>query len=374
MGRADNRQARPGTAATRSVIVLARDVDPDDYERRVKEGDLPRHYAHELRERSGTEIVTLEGVRATPIDSLLGRLIGSGRQWRVARELRRHAKDSFVYLTDETLGIPYLMLSPRRDHRNTAMFVMGSDSTRVVTLLRLLGRLGVRPLVFTDAESSRQVVSDKMGIPATDIAVLPVAIDEDFYSPPESRVPKARPLVLSAGVETRDYRTLAEAVADLDVDVVVVAESSAMAASASVDLPDVLPSNFRLEKVSTRGLRDLYRQADIVAVTTKYNTFGAGATVALEGMSTGCPVVLSQTPGLMPFVDANAAIGVPVHDAARLRAEITRLLSDPAAARELGDRARAYVLRVHATSACVDSLLAAFERHGVTLAPSGSSA
>jgi glycosyltransferase involved in cell wall biosynthesis len=353
--------ATPQPAVRRpSALVLARDLDINAYQELVESGEQPRHYAYELRERAGTELITLAGVEPDRLDRMLGRLIGEGRQWALMRRLGKSlAPDTYLYLTDETLGFPYLLLHGFRGRagRNMAMFLMGVDSTRVRLWLRVLRLTRARPSFITDTDSAAEVIARLVHIDRRSIAVLPIAIDEDFYSPSARPVVNPRPLIVSAGVEMRDYTTLCEAIEPLDVDVIIVAESSSMSASPTVRIPNRLPANVTIQKVSTRGLRDLYRQSDLVVVPTRDNTMGAGATVALEAISTGRPLILTKTAGLLPLVDAGVAVGVGVGAADQLRAAIEGLLADPARRQALAADGRQFVLQTHATCVFVDRLI-----------------
>ncbi len=64
----------------------------------------------------------------------------------------------------------------------------------------------------------------------------------------------------------------------------------------------------------------------------------------LEAMATACPLVLSDTPPVTEFADAESALLVDMRDKAALAASVRRVLADPAAARRRGAAARRVVV------------------------------
>ncbi|MGW3481987.1 glycosyltransferase family 4 protein [Rhodococcus indonesiensis] len=58
----------------------------------------------------------------------------------------------------------------------------------------------------------------------------------------------------------------------------------------------------RLPRMSHLEIRELYRRASVVVVPTRPNLHFSGMTVALEAMSTGRPVVVTDSPGASEYV------------------------------------------------------------------------
>lgn len=86
----------------------------------------------------------------------------------------------------------------------------------------------------------------------------------------------------------------------------------------------------------------LYRWASAAVVPSYYEPFGL---TALEAMAAGAPLVVSDTGGLgETVVHGETGLKVPPADPGELAGGILRLLSDPALARRLAERARATVL------------------------------
>ncbi|NKR59445.1 glycosyltransferase [Rhodococcus hoagii] len=104
--------------------------------------------------------------------------------------------------------------------------------------------------------------------------------------------------------------------------------------------PDLdVPSQFiRLPRLSHREIRDLYRSASVIVVPTRHNEHFSGMTVALEAMSVGRPVVLSDTPGASDYVRPGVdGFLVPPGDVVGFAHRVVELLRDPEAAERLGE-------------------------------------
>jgi glycosyltransferase involved in cell wall biosynthesis len=73
-----------------------------------------------------------------------------------------------------------------------------------------------------------------------------------------------------------------------------------------------------------------------------------GVTCILEAMAMGKPVICSRTRGQVDVIqDGVTGIYVPQGDPVALRAAIQSLWNEPQRAREMGQRARAYVEKYH---------------------------
>ena len=82
----------------------------------------------------------------------------------------------------------------------------------------------------------------------------------------------------------------------------------------------------RTGRIGEDDLRALYAVADVVAVPSRFEGFGAPA---LEAMSAGVPVVVADATAL-PWVVGDAGLKVPVGDVARWADALGRVLDRPA--------------------------------------------
>lgn len=84
-------------------------------------------------------------------------------------------------------------------------------------------------------------------------------------------------------------------------------------------------------------LPDFYAAADVVAIPSRYESFGL---VAVEAMACGTPVVASRAGGLAFTVDDDAGLLVPPGNAAALAAALRGILTDDAYRAQLQQGAR----------------------------------
>jgi glycosyltransferase involved in cell wall biosynthesis len=149
-----------------------------------------------------------------------------------------------------------------------------------------------------------ELAVSELGIPAERLALVPYQADPDFWRP--QPVAEER-LIVSAGLEFRDYPTLFRAVEGLDARVVVGAASywsrrRNSAASAA------LPPNVSVGSFDYLALRDLYARASVVVVPLEDVDFQAGITTILEAMAMGKAVVVTHSRGQTDVVEDRRAV------------------------------------------------------------------
>jgi glycosyltransferase involved in cell wall biosynthesis len=165
-------------------------------------------------------------------------------------------------------------------------------------------------------------------------------------------------LILSAGLECRDYETMVEAVRDLPVAVRIGASSNwSRKRNRLTGTP--LPAQVSVASYNYRDLRDLYAASSFVAVPLFDVDFQAGITLILEAMAMRRAVIVTRTAGQAgavrgplwtenmdswpqegPAIGESTGIYVPPADARALRAAAQYLLRNPGVARELGENGR----------------------------------
>jgi glycosyltransferase involved in cell wall biosynthesis len=362
----------PPTDTTRSApgaitVALTQDLNLGPYGEAIESGRRPRHVLLDLAQRTGGIAVTRRGARPGLIDRLAGRLIGDAGSWWVARQALQRSNGGYIHANNESVGIPLLALQhfSRRRSARVGFWVMVPDGPRVRLWLMLIKLLRLRPILLAESEAKAGVLRRLAG---TRVRVLALAAPMDlrFFSPGPTLARTGPPLVVSAGLERRDYRTLAAAVDGLDVEVQICAVSPD-ANTRSAAMPDQRPSNMTFVDLELAALRDLYRAADVVVVPTMTNTIDAGGTTVLEAMACGRPVVAS---GQGMFLDLGrqgllrtADVGSPID----LRRVLTELLSSPAEAHALGSAARAGMDPSHADQLWLANLIDEVRRGGVVV-------
>jgi len=344
-------------------IVLSRFIDFDSIMGEASRGLRPRHAMKQLADRLDATIHYPAGQIGGVFDSLRSKLIGSPLLWAYARDLAgKLSGDDVVYCPDEEIGLPLAAVRRSgRDRPKIAVMVHNVDRPRAGLALRLSP--GCRSVDAFLAVSHRQLdfLRDTIGIPKQRMAFVPDQTDAMFFKPGPASDSKKRPLLVSAGLEKRDYRILAEAAAGLDVDVCITGFSADTRPGGNL-FPDPWPPNFSRRRYEWPELAQLYRDADAVVVTLVPNIYAAGITTIVEGMASGKPVIVTNTEGLKGYLDDTDAItSIPPGHVAALRNAIVSLLESPETARSRGERAHDIALQEYSSEAHVEILAGLLE-------------
>jgi glycosyltransferase involved in cell wall biosynthesis len=176
-------------------------------------------------------------------------------------------------------------------------------------------------------------------------------------------------LIVSAGLEFRDYPTLFRAVDGLDAKLIVAAASNwSKRRNTALDTPR--PANVEVSSFDYHGLRTLLARAAVVAVPVDDVDFQAGITTVLEAMAMGKPVVVTHSYGQTDVIEDRRSVTrgaterarpisllrnvadeedvpiepngfyVPPHDADALRRALIFLLDNPEHRTQLGAAGR----------------------------------
>lgn len=223
----------------------------------------------------------------------------------------------------------------------TDLWVRGSRRLSTALVRRsLLGASGLWCL----SRAQLPVVADWLGGDAPPTHFVRFGIDTSFFS--AWRMPAGPPTIVSAGTDERDLATLLEA-----LSIVIRENPDVRAVVQNHTPPAVVPAGVQFrERLTHLELRDLYRQATVVAVATRNNLHVSGMTVALEAQATGRPVVLTETPGMRDYVEDGVTGRLVVAQRPdQLASELLRLLGDPHTIAVMGKAARERVERLHSS-------------------------
>ena len=143
-------------------------------------------------------------------------------------------------------------------------------------------------------------VSD-LGIEPSRLALIPYQVDTRFWMP---RSGADELLIVSAGLEHRDYATLFRAVDGLPAQVVIGAASRWSRHGLGDAVP---PPNVRIGTFDYAALRDLYARASVIVVPLADVDNQAGVTTILEGMAMGKPVIVTQSLGQTDVIEDRRA-------------------------------------------------------------------
>jgi glycosyltransferase involved in cell wall biosynthesis len=344
IGPAPDQRSSTGRPARRRLLLTVSGTIPDGIRAQIDGGARPR--ADYLEMATGLDADTLDyaGARAATgrLGAWLERLAGANLVLAYACWRLRKSYQSI--LTDgEQVGIPLaLMLKISRGVRPAHLMIVHilSVPKKMVLLDWLSAHTCIdRFLVYSTWQ--KQFIETRWGVAAGHVVWTPFMVDAAFFSPDQVQSrPMPRPQICAVGLERRDYPTLLQAVDGLDIDVVIAAASpwSKYKDSTSGQL---IPANVQIKKFSQFDLRQLYADSACLVMPLEPAEFQAGVTAILEAMAMAKPVICSRAPGQTDIIiDGENGRYVPCGDAAALRAAISGMLADPAAARRLGARGR----------------------------------
>jgi glycosyltransferase involved in cell wall biosynthesis len=290
------------TPAPRVLIVVSADAARD-----TEKG--PRRDYQVLAAALRARILDRSAVGRSPIARGLRRIAGphAAQAWLAFQS--RWAYD--VVITDgEHVGIPLallLRLTRAPVKHITIGHRLSSPKKRLFfTLLRADARMD---RIIVHSRHQFDHATNELGIPPERLTLMPYQVDTGFWAP--APVPAAdEPLLVSAGLEYRDYATLFRAVEGLPVRVVIGAASPWSRHKADDVAP---PPNVEVASFDYLALRDLYRRASLVVVPLTDVDNQAGVTTILEAMAVGKPVVVSQSLGQTDVVEdrRSGSRGVP---------------------------------------------------------------
>jgi glycosyltransferase involved in cell wall biosynthesis len=306
----------------------------DDFaeiERLAANMQRPRHSVPILSRRLNAKLYQTNLDAPAPVwsDRLRSRFLGSPQGWSFAREMApRLARSDVIFCLDAEVGIPMASVLRGRSNRpKLIVYLHNLDRPR--------GRLGgdlfkIADCVdlFTSCCSSQlEFVRNRFNVSEDRTLLLLNHIDNKFYTPGPASIDKNRPLIVSVGLERRDYVTLAAATKDLDVDVCVDAFSP-NARKMPKAFPAEVPANMTFRTSKPTELVQLYRDADVVVVSMFPNKY-AGLTTLVEGLACARPVVASNTVGLADYLVPGETTAVEPLSPDAMRSAIVRLLKNP---------------------------------------------
>ena len=356
-------RGRTGDGST-ITVALGQDIDLPPYREAIAARHRPGHVLLELAERTGGEAVSSFGARISLFDRLGGLLVGHARDWRVARRARAAAGDGFIYANGEAIGFALILLGGLRPSsaRRVGFWVMTPHGRRVRRWLAIMRVLRLQPILAAESEAKARDLRQLAGDHAR-IATLTNPMDLEFFraggGAGGSQAGRDRPLLVSAGLEYRDYRTLVEAIAGMDLDLVIGA-ASPDAKDSSATMPDAFPPNVLVKKYPIEELRDLYLAADLIVVPTVENGIDAGSTTVMEGMASGTPVLTSAHGSFVEMAEHGWLVAAETGSVDSYRQTISDLLNRPEYARRISQQASAEMVANHSHETWLTLVTSAF--------------
>lgn len=342
-------------------LVLSRPTDLAAADLGAGQGLNPRHSMAALAEELDGIVHDGTGIRPSTMDRLLGRITRlRPLWWAMARSLRNQVRPGdVIYCSGEDVGVPVATLCGGLTGVHVTMMTHYVDRLKGHVALRLFRMRMKVSLFFTVSKPQADFLCRFLKLSSDRVIFVWDQTDTEFFSPGPQSTDKRRPLVMSVGLEQRDYSTLAAATHDLDVDVRISGYSADTSVLARA-LPAEMPENMIQKFYSWPDLQQLYRDADVVVVSLFPNKHAAGVQALMEGLACGRPVVIADSAGLVGYLDEpNTLRRVPVGDASAMRLAITELLANPDEATAMSSRALALARSRFLLSAYVTSISSA---------------
>ncbi|MFE2940326.1 glycosyltransferase family 4 protein [Streptomyces sp. NPDC059255] len=207
------------------------------------------------------------------------------------------------------------------------------------------------PSVLTVSGSSRQEITEHLGVPADRVDVVHIGADTELFSPDPAvrEIPGRIVTTSSADVPLKGLVHLVEALAKLRTEhpgahlVVVGRRAEDGPVAQAIERYGLEGAVEFVKGISDTELVALVRGAQIACVPSLYEGFSLPAA---EAMATGTPLV-ATTGGAIPEVagaDGESCLAVPPGDAGALAAALGRLLDDAELRARLGAAGRERVL------------------------------
>jgi glycosyltransferase involved in cell wall biosynthesis len=273
--------------------------------------------------------------------------------WRTVRDARRF--DAFICANVRNALV--LALFKRVTFRSRPILVMTEmrlDDPRPGLAWRL--KVGLQRFAFravdamcVSARREAALYSERLHVPIERFRYIPW-----HTNVLEPRMHKATSVyAFAAGRTSRDWVTLAKAARGLSVPVTVVCSKRD---ADTVSFPDNVTV---LTDIPYARYRALLEGAAAVLVPLEAHVYSSGQVVILEAMALGKPVITSRVLGTEDYiVDRVDGLLVPPGDANALREAITRVLTVPGVAEQLGQAALDKVLRTHTLDQYVRRIIA----------------
>jgi glycosyltransferase involved in cell wall biosynthesis len=318
-------------------IVLPRSMSDEELSAVKTGGDRPRNGFAMLAQTLSAKLHSPTDDAVSMGDLLRSKIAGPRNLWNLARRIALDAKPGDVFFCGSEAG--GLQLSEALNGRTNkiCMFVHNLNRPRGRLALRLFNVKRNTDLVLACSQRQSKFLATFLSADWSRVKFIWDHTDTAFFSPGPPAPGKRRPLIVSVGLEQRDYQTLAAATSDINADVRISGFSEDAAVLART-FPPTLPANMSRKFYEWRDLVQLYRDADVVVVSVHQNEYAAGVQSLMEGMACARPIVATTTAGLEGYLDKDVVTLVPPGDVPAMRAAIELNLKQRPAAEERGVR------------------------------------
>ena len=232
---------------------------------------------------------------------------------RQAFRARQKTGVSCLLSLSEKVGLPLSLIGTRGTRH--VLIAHHLTSARKADFQRKFGWLNRIDAVIVLCQEQEKYLLDEVKLAREQVFLIRDKVDHRFFTP-DSAISVEPDLIVAVGRERRDYRTLVEAMKRLpDRRAIVVASSPWARQEASGEGTSLPPNVTFVRGLTFDELRSLYARAAVVCLPLEAGTrYAAGVNGLLEGMAMAKPIVASQTPGLVDYLDPRAVLSVPPGD------------------------------------------------------------
>lgn len=249
---------------------------------------------------------------------------------------RETAEVEYSLSWDEHMALRSLALVNARRYVSGLIWLSDDVATGTERLRRLLFRSVLRELdgIFFSSRAQLEITRSWLRKSSIALEWIPMGVDPDFF--PRYAYP-ASPFVFSMGSDKhRDPETLGRALA------LVLDRNPEAEILVQTNRPEAFPRGIEtVERLGGEDIRRNFERASVVVIATLPNVHVSGITVALEGMSSGRPIVMTANPGLDDYVrEGESGFLTRPGDPEEFAARIVQILADPALGERMGLSAR----------------------------------
>ncbi|MEA5450888.1 glycosyltransferase [Leptolyngbya sp. CCNP1308] len=356
-------------------ILTSTKFDFEHFVTRAALGHGPRHTIWQLKERLNAQVHQPDfddDSLVNGLDKFLAKIIGRPHHWALARQvLAQTGSDDVIYCCGEDSGLPLALLASfKKDRPRLVVNVMCPERWRPKLLLKWFQLYRSINAFTVNTALKAQTLKDMLNLPEDGVTCLAEQTDKQFFYPEPGTIEKHRPLIASAGLEQRDYVTLAKATHQLDLDIKVCAVSPNATSKTRCRIPEPPPQNMEMRYFDWVELRDLYRSADIAVVSLVNNTYSAGLTVLMEAMACRRPVIITKTMGLATEMAEQGLVwGVQPDSPEELKAAIVHVLGHPEEASARAEAAYQHYLENHTSEQHIEQVTRLLQRVASSVTP-----
>src|SRR5258705_6346356 len=276
-------------------IVLPRKADIFKQMESAAQKLSPRHSIALLAKDLQATIHEPDG--ATPYP-LRGRILPTDELWSLSAKVKEcAAPQDVIFCSSEAGGLhlaaQYAGVSKRP---RIAIFIHNVDRPRTKAAMRLWRMRQTVDLFIVCSRHQHEFLKRYLNLPEDRVRFINDHTDDLFFTPGPKSLSKKRPMIVSVGLEQRDYRTLALATSNLDMDVRISGFSTDARANSA--FPDPLPANIEKRFYEWPELVQLYRDGDAVVVSCRENKYAAGVQSLMEASSCERPITVPKPTAL----------------------------------------------------------------------------